>query len=46
MIIKIDNSTLNNKRFKITMDNNIHYNFGLKNGNTYIDHHDKKKERI
>jgi len=42
MIIKIEPSLNKNKRYKITMDNQQVFNFGLKDGQTYIDHHDKK----
>lgn len=44
-IIKIESSTLKTKRFKIYLDNGSSYNFGLKGGSTYIDHHDKGKRR-
>ena len=43
MIIKIEKSHKKNKRFTITMNNNKKYDFGLINGSTYIDHHDKQK---
>jgi len=45
MIIKIENSPLKNKRYRITMDNNKQYDFGLKDAinGTYIDHFDKIK---
>lgn len=43
MIIKIMNSDKPNKRYKILMDNGKTYDFGLKNGSTYIDHFDKIK---
>jgi hypothetical protein len=45
-IIKIENSNNKNKRFKITVNNNdkiLIFNFGLKDGETYIDHKDKVK---
>lgn len=44
MITKIKASPLNNKRFRVTMDNGKTYDFGFKNkhtgelGSTYIDH--------
>jgi hypothetical protein len=38
MIVDIEESPLKNKRFRVFMDNNRHFDFGLKNGNTYIDH--------
>ena len=43
-IIKIESSKNKNKRFKITMNNNKTYNFGLLNGSTYIDHNNKLKK--
>ena len=42
-IIKIEQSNLKTKRFKITLDDNSIYNFGLKGGSTYLDHQDKTK---
>ena len=42
-IIKIEKSSRKNKRFKITMDDQKKYDFGLDSGRTYIDHHDKIK---
>jgi hypothetical protein len=45
MIVSIKPSKQKNKRFEITMDNNKKYNFGLKNGKTFIDHHDEKKRK-
>jgi hypothetical protein len=41
MIIKIEPSKKKFKRYRITMDDNKTYDFGLKNGNTYIEHHNK-----
>jgi hypothetical protein len=41
MITKIENSTKSNKRFKIAMDNGKTFDFGYKNGRTYLDHHDE-----
>jgi hypothetical protein len=43
IIIGIENSPKKNKRYRVLLDNNKHYDFGLKNGNTYIDHNDKIK---
>ena len=40
MIIKIEKSPIKNKRFRVYMDNGKHYDFGLSNGRTYIDHKD------
>ena len=42
-IIKIESSELKTKRFKLTLDDGSVYNFGLKGGSTYLDHHDKLK---
>jgi hypothetical protein len=42
-IIKLEDSPLKSKRFRIYLDNNKHYDFGLKTGETYIDHRDKVK---
>ena len=41
MIEKITLSNKTNKRFDITMNSGKIYSFGLKDGSTYIDHHDK-----
>ena len=35
-IIKLEDSQLKSKRFRIYLDNNKHYDFGLKTGETYI----------
>jgi hypothetical protein len=43
MIVSIQESPLKNKRFRVTMDDGKTYDFGLKWGETYIDHKDKKK---
>ena len=43
MIESIKPSELKNKKYQITMDNGKKYDFGLKTGQTYIDHHDKTK---
>ena len=41
-IIKLEDSQLKSKRFRIYLDNNKHYDFGLKDRHeTYIDHKDK-----
>ena len=45
MIIDINPSNQKHKRFTITMDNGKKYNFGLKNGSTYIDHYDISKRK-
>ena len=43
MIIKIINSPVKNKRFRVYLNNGDKYDFGLKGASTYIDHHDEKK---
>ena len=41
-IIKLEDSQLKSKRFRVYLDNNKHYDFGLKDKHeTYIDHKDK-----
>jgi hypothetical protein len=40
-IIKLIKSPRKNKRFRVYLDNNEYYDFGLDTGSTYIDHHDK-----
>ena len=42
MIVKIVQSPILMKRYRVYMDNGKHYDFGLDGGSTYIDHHDKK----
>ena len=42
MIIKINNSPLKTKRYRLWMDNGKYYDFGYKYGSTYIDNHNKK----
>lgn len=42
-ITNIEPSNRKNKRFKITLSDGRTFHFGLKNGMTYIDHHDKNK---
>ena len=44
-IISISPSPVKNKRFRIFLNNGMHYDFGLLNpvSGTYIDHHDKQK---
>ena len=41
MIVKITDSPIEHKRYRITMDNGKKYDFGLRGGQTYLDHHDK-----
>ena len=42
-IIKLDHSQLKSKRFRVYLDNNEHYDFGLRTGETYIDKKKKKE---
>ena len=42
-IINITKSNKKDKRFKVYLDNGDEYDFGLKDGETYIDHKDKVK---
>lgn len=45
-LLRVNKSPRQYKRFRILIrDNNVekHYDFGLKGGSTYIDHHDKDK---
>jgi hypothetical protein len=42
-IIDIKPSEKANKRFQVTLNNGETFDFGYKNGSTYIDHHDKNK---
>lgn len=37
MIVKIERSPVSLKRFRVTMDNGKHYDFGYHTGKTYID---------
>lgn len=43
MIVKFEKSPLPTKRFRVTMDDGKHYDFGFVGGSTYIDHKDKTK---
>lgn len=43
MIVDIQKSPNQNKRFRVIMDSGKHYDFGLLGGSTYIDHGDEKK---
>ena len=43
MIVDIKNSPAKNKRYRVFIDNGKHYDFGLKDGHTYIDEGDVKK---
>lgn len=42
-ILSIEPSTRKNKRFKAVLSNGSQIDFGLKGGDTYIDHHDANK---
>jgi hypothetical protein len=42
-IIHITESNKKDKRFKVLLDNGNEYNFGLKDGKTYIDEQNKVK---
>ena len=39
-IIKLEDSQLKSKRFRVYLDNNKSYDFGLKSGETYTNHKD------
>ena len=43
MIILIEDSPLKNKRFRVYLSDDRHFDFGQKGGETYIDHSDKVK---
>ena len=45
MIVNITDSNKANKRFEVTLNNGKKYNFGLKDGLTYLDHKDKTKRK-
>jgi hypothetical protein len=45
MIVDIKASPLKYKRFRVLMDNGKYYDFGLRNGSTYLDHKDEVKRR-
>jgi hypothetical protein len=42
-IINLYESPRKSKRYRVTMDNGKHYDFGLDTGSTYIDHHNPQK---
>jgi hypothetical protein len=42
-IIYIKKSNKKDKRFTVSLDDGREFNFGLKNGSTYLDHKDKNK---
>ena len=41
-IVKIEPSDVQNKRYRVILNDGKMYNFGLHDGNTYIDHHNIK----
>ena len=43
MILEISNSKKASKRYCVRLDDGRTIDFGLKNGDTYIDHHDPEK---
>jgi len=43
MIINISESPRKFKRFRVVMNNNKYFDFGLKDGSTFIDHNDETK---
>jgi hypothetical protein len=42
-IVKIIDSPRKGKRYRVYLENNEYFDFGLDGGSTYIDHHNKKK---
>ena len=45
MIVKIENSPVKHKRYRIIMNDGKHYDFGLLGAETYLDHKDYNKRR-
>ena len=43
IIVEIEKSKRKHKRFRVILNDGKAYDFGLDNGNTYIDHKDKTK---
>ena len=43
MIKSLELSPLKNKRYRVTLTNNDHFDFGLDGGQTYLDHADIEK---
>jgi len=43
-ILNVEKSPVKNKRYRVTLDNGKHYDFGLLGGSTYLDHKDKTKK--
>ena len=46
MIVEISYSKKASKRYCVRLDDDRTFDFGLKNGNTFLDHHDVKKKKI
>ena len=44
-IVDLMNSDRDKKRFKVMLNDGRSYNFGLKTGSTYLDHHNEDKRR-
>ena len=44
-IVKIIKSPRKNKRFRVYLDDNRYFDFGLDTGETFIDNHDTKKKQ-
>jgi hypothetical protein len=42
-ITRISTSPHKSKRYRVILADGRHFDFGLKNGSTYLDHRDKKK---
>ena len=42
-IVSIEDSRRKTKRYRVYLEDGSHYDFGLKGGNTYIDHKNKQK---
>ena len=42
-IVKIIDSPRKGKRYRVYLENDEYFDFGLNGGSTYIDHRDKKK---
>ena len=42
-ILKVEQSPMKNKRFRVFLDSGKHYDFGLDTGSTFIDYSDNKK---
>ena len=42
-IVSIEDSRRKTKRYRVYLEDGSHYDFGLKGGDTYIDHKNKQK---